>query len=209
MIAIRAFTFAAAGLLCAGCNAARLTRPISVRQGNSTSGSNGTTSSGGGDLPDYLNPPNATGSYAITGFDLSQPYDAASSNETGWSLDITVATNRVVDDVTDNDTRGNPTRLSLTTPENAFDSAEFDPGWTICGNFWDIDDNDLQASFLGDNGTCTSVLSDECIADIEQKSVNFTNDGECPNNIEIDTKKCPDFGISPAVCKAYFPSTLL
>ena len=200
MVSTWAFTVLSIGLFYTGCEASRLIRPISARQSNSTSGSNSTSS--GGDLPDYLSPPNATGSYAITGFDLSQPYDAAKSNEKGWSLDIAVATNRVVDDVTNNETRGNPTYLSLKSPENAFESADFDSGWTICGNFWDIDDNDLQASFLEDNGTCTSVLSDECIADIEQKAVNFTNDGTCPSHIEIDTKKCPDFGISNAVCES-------
>ncbi|EON95792.1 hypothetical protein UCRPA7_8721 [Phaeoacremonium minimum UCRPA7] len=199
MVSTWAFTVLSIGLFYTGCEASRLIRPISARQSNSTSGSNSTSS--GGDLPDYLSPPNATGSYAITGFDLSQPYDAAKSNEKGWSLDIAVATNRVVDDVTNNETRGNPTYLSLKSPENAFESADFDSGWTICGNFWDIDDNDLQASFLEDNGTCTSVLSDECIADIEQKAVNFTNDGTCPSHIEIDTKKCPDFGISNAVSR--------
>ena len=194
MHSTQAMTLLGTSLLFAGCDAFRLTRPLSVRQDNSTSGNNNTSSGG---LPDYLNPPNATGSYDIPGFDLSKPYDAATSNQTGWTLDIAVAASREVEGVTKDDYRGNPTYLSITTPENAFESTDFDSGWSICGNFWDIREDDLQAKFLGDNGTCESVLSDECIEDLRRQAASFSS---CPNNIEIDEKKCPTFGISNSVC---------
>lgn len=147
-------------------------------------------------LNDY---PNATGSFETIGFDLTKPYSTATSNQTGWTLDIRVATNvshhvLIYDNLEDNKlVRVNPTQILLNSPDDAFsEDDEVDSGWTSCVYVWEADlkdSNSTSAEQTDEEGTCTNVLSEQCLSDLRANSVSR---GKCMAAIGV-SDSCKEF----------------
>ena len=142
--------------------------------------------------------PNATGSFQTIGFDLTKPYSSNGSAQTGWSLDIRVATNvtydaLIYDTYEENQVvRVNPTQILLNGPSDAFPDSELDPGWTTCVYVWSAalkDWNSTNAEQSDIDGTCTNVLSEQCLSDLRANSVSR---GQCMAAIGA-SESCKEF----------------
>ncbi|KAF7538173.1 hypothetical protein G7054_g3121 [Neopestalotiopsis clavispora] len=120
-----------------------------------------------------LERPNATGSFPITGFDISKAFTSPPPTVDGWELAINVTSS-----ISDADTLnpGNSTgqvytgtSIYLRAPDDVIaaldpDTAADDTTWKICVTVMTGGTEDDTSA--ADNGTCTS-LSSQCVADFQ------------------------------------------
>ncbi|KAI1425417.1 hypothetical protein F5Y12DRAFT_374626 [Xylaria sp. FL1777] len=130
----------------------------------------------------YLaNYPNVTGHYAIPGPNISASTQSSSSgNEStidGWQWSITVAADLPLENsssVPDDDGKGpfyyTGGKIVLTAPSSLVGDGgnlTVQDDWKACLYRWDLRNVSYPEELRSDNGTCGSVLSDECIADMK------------------------------------------
>ncbi|KAF3023154.1 hypothetical protein E8E14_013999 [Neopestalotiopsis sp. 37M] len=120
-----------------------------------------------------LERPNATGSFPITGFDISKAFTSPPQTVDGWELAVNVTSS-----ISDADTLnpGNSTgqvytgtSIYLRAPDDVIaaldpDTAADDTTWKICVTVMTGSTEDDTSA--ADNGTCTS-LSSQCVADFQ------------------------------------------
>jgi hypothetical protein len=154
---------------------------ITSRQHNSTSGVP--------TLTEFDPRANATGSWPVTGFDVSRPFGAAAGNST-WMINIVTAAGLTQPG---SETGSNPSRLTLQPPQNAFENSRLAPGWSVCSHVWYTDNwitQDKAKKIKGDvNGTCTPVISSDCLSAIV--SSDKSSKGPCESRVWLGPDACP------------------
>lgn len=142
------------------------------------------------------NTPNITGQYPIAGYDISTPYvsnpEPGDDTIDGWLWSIAVAADLPLENSTtmhsDDDfyTGG---RIVLEAPKSLVSDGgnlTVDDEWKLCVFAWNVGDNESYPEDLrNDNGTCGSILSDECIANLKTEATPALGEGggqcSCPN----------------------------
>ncbi|KAI0535259.1 hypothetical protein GGR58DRAFT_504467 [Xylaria digitata] len=154
------------------------------------------------------NHPNATGNYAITGPNISAPAESTSSgNEStidGWSWSIVVSADLPLANTTlapEDDGEGpfyhTGGGMTLNAPSSLLGpggNLTVDDGWKICLFTWQIDDFPYSDKLRSDDGTCKSVLSDECIANMKLAAASATVEGSCSCPIASSIPSCSCLG---------------
>jgi hypothetical protein len=144
---------------------------------------------------EILNAPNATGQYNIPGPDISAPYPGSGPAD-GWSLTVSVVADIAMSE--SNSTTVDPypnqtftgSRVVLQTPTGPSSVAH--ESWFLCVINWDIGLEKYPSKLREDDGSCSSVLSEQCIRDVEARTLEvyrqkfgpFTPCG-CPSLSEI------------------------
>ncbi|KAJ3578839.1 hypothetical protein NPX13_g1725 [Xylaria arbuscula] len=141
---------------------------------------------------------NSTGTYVIAGPNISEPFSPTSTLD-GWSWSITVAElpvntalHSTPDDIYNSSYYFTAGQIRLNVPSSLVDSkgnVKVDDSWRMCLFGWDLSNSPYPEKLRSDNGTCASILTEECIADIK-KSVNDTVNSvnsqcTCPTISEI------------------------
>ncbi|EPE30702.1 hypothetical protein GLAREA_03669 [Glarea lozoyensis ATCC 20868] len=146
------------------------------------------------------NHPNATGNFPIAGPNLSM---SSNSNIEGWHWSISA----VADIPIVNSSWNRPERSIFYTggklifngpssPSNQNISVNDD--WHICLFNWQLDNVPYPSALRGDDGTCSSVLNNQCIAEL--KNAVQTSSGRscsCPRKSEIPS--CTALGNDSAI----------
>ncbi|KAL2126467.1 hypothetical protein VTI74DRAFT_851 [Chaetomium olivicolor] len=123
---------------------------------------------------------NATSKYPLQAPDTSAPFPAPGPID-GWSLTVSV--------VADVPMAESPLSVAHTFPNFTFtgnrivlraptgpDSA-VDDSWHICVLQWTIDPYHFEAKLRDDDGSCSSVVSDQCARDVEKAAAEGYMDG--------------------------------
>ncbi|KAI0509217.1 CBP4-domain-containing protein [Xylaria bambusicola] len=152
---------------------------------------------GQGNLTEFeaslANSTNATGTYAIAGPNISDTFSPTSTLD-GWSWSITLAELPVParSSSTPNDTYFTAGQINLNVPSSLVDSngnVIVDDSWRMCLFGWDLSNNPYPKKLRSDDGTCSSILSDECVADIKKSVDDSINSADeqcaCPKISEI------------------------
>ncbi|KAF5020012.1 hypothetical protein F66182_7948 [Fusarium sp. NRRL 66182] len=146
----------------------------------------------------FFSQPNATGSYAFDGYNISGPYPPTGTLS-GWEATIQIANVSGEDGGSYLGTSIGikaPRDLELPTA-NSSRSNESD--WHICVAFWDpldfkegvVDDGQ------DDDGSCSSFLSEECIQAIQRRADQFLR-------WDNRTQGCGDARTVPRECEDYY-----
>lgn len=121
-----------------------------------------------------MDSPNATSKYPLPAPDTSAPYPAPGPVD-GWSLAISVVADIAMAE-SDSSTaapHGNHTftgsRVLLQAPTES--DSNVDESWSICVIHWDLDLENYPARLRDDDGSCSSVLSEQCIRDLEAGAI--------------------------------------
>jgi hypothetical protein len=162
---------------------------------------------GGGDafgpfgVPDsryneLLDAPNATSQYPLSGRNISAPYPGSGPID-GWSwtvsvvadIPVSLSNSTTVDSYPSNYTFTG-SRVVLQAPTGPAAAAH--ESWFVCVVNWDIDLSKYPSKLRTDDGSCSSVLSDQCIRDIEASALEKyslglggANPCKCPSVEEI------------------------
>lgn len=145
-----------------------------------------------------LDAPNATGNYPIAGPNISAPY-SETSNLDGWSWSVDVAADLPIGSAYTskygNDKFYTGGKLTFNAPASLLSSSSrnltVNDDWEICLYSWQIGLNwgSSVAAYPNelriDDGSCSSVLTSECITDL-QNAISF---GQC---------SCPPFRDIPS-----------
>ncbi|KAI3330750.1 hypothetical protein F4824DRAFT_515420 [Ustulina deusta] len=154
------------------------------------------------------NHPNATGSYPIPGPNISVPGNTLSSgNENtvdGWSWSIVVAADLPLENSSvphEGDAQGplyyTGEKMTFNAPSSLVDSGgnlTVSDDWQICLFHWSLDGFPYTHKLRSDNGTCRSVLTDKCIADIEEAAATSQKKGRCVCPLAKDIPSCRRLG---------------
>ncbi|KAK4040841.1 hypothetical protein C8A01DRAFT_15332 [Parachaetomium inaequale] len=142
--------------------------------------------------------PNATSNYPLQAPDTSSPFPAPGPID-GWSLSLSVVADVPMSEsnmslalVHPNDTFTG-SRLVLQTPTGS-DSA-FDESWSVCVIQWSIDLKNYPAKLREDDGSCSSVLSEQCARDLEKAAreqyiTGRSRSRQCPCPWTADIPSC-------------------
>ncbi|KAK3301864.1 uncharacterized protein B0T15DRAFT_325586 [Chaetomium strumarium] len=150
---------------------------------------------------ELLNSPNATSQYPLLGPNISAPYPGSGNILNGWSWVVSVAADiplsesnsTTADWYPDNHNHNHTftgSRVVLqqapTTGPPAHES------WFVCVVNWDIDLATYPSKLRTDDGSCSSVLSEQCIRDTEASvleeyrlGLGGPNPCKCPSLTEI------------------------
>lgn len=139
--------------------------------------------------------PNATGLYPLSGPDLTRRAAGSPELVDGWSWQIHVKADMPVNDSAPGH-RGEQgryftgTQVALHTPQ--FQGKNVTDGWEVCVMTWEIN-RDYSDALRGDDGTCSSVLGEDCrkaitdsVAEGWKKSRAWYNRCTCPSLAELD-----------------------
>ncbi|KAK4118123.1 hypothetical protein N657DRAFT_675751 [Parathielavia appendiculata] len=131
--------------------------------------------------------------YHLSGPNISAQYPG-SDPIYGWSWTVSVVADIPLSEA--NSTRADPypkqtftgSRVVLQAPTGPT-SAVHD-SWFVCVIHWDMDLFDYPAKLRADDGSCSTVLSEQCIRDIEARAVEeyraaSPNPSRCPSLAEI------------------------
>ncbi|KAF2966854.1 hypothetical protein GQX73_g6720 [Xylaria multiplex] len=154
------------------------------------------------------NHPNATGNYAIMGPNISasaeSPFSGNESAIDGWSWSIVVSADLPLINTTwvpEDDGKGpfyyTGGKMTLNAPSSLLGpggNLTVDDGWELCLFTWQIDDFPYSDKLRSDNGTCKSVLSDECIAEMKLAAASATVEGSCSCPIASSLPSCSRLG---------------
>ncbi|RWA07875.1 hypothetical protein EKO27_g7229 [Xylaria grammica] len=154
------------------------------------------------------NHPNATGNYPIPGPNISAPAAPSSlgnqSSVDGWSWSIVVSADMPLVNASykpDDDGEGpfyyTGGKVTFNAPESLLGpggNLTVDDGWQVCIFTWQINDFPYSDKLRSDDGTCTSVLSDECIADMKSEALSATVKGQCSCPIMSKIPSCERLG---------------
>lgn len=132
-----------------------------------------------------LDSPNTVGRYSLEAPDISVRYPSP-GQFADWTLAVSVVSNFPLprDNRSDSeweDLTFTASRVRLTPPAGL----DVDASWEMCVMNWDINLETYPTQLRTDDGNCTSLLSEECIRDMEQ-SVVFGR-CSCPNLREIES----------------------
>ncbi|KAK3318892.1 hypothetical protein B0H66DRAFT_623074 [Apodospora peruviana] len=120
---------------------------------------------------------NATGFVRLRGPNILQPFSSSgpssinvtTSTNSGWAWQIAVSNDvPVVVDGLDETNTSTGVRIKLNTP---FDADGADDSWQLCITEWRPTGRNYSSRLRFDDGTCGSVLSEQCIKDIEAQAV--------------------------------------
>ncbi|KAI0112519.1 hypothetical protein GGR51DRAFT_44457 [Nemania sp. FL0031] len=139
---------------------------------------------------------NITGEYAIPGPNISAPAMPASmandSMISGWSWSIVVAADIPLENSSiapADDGQGlfyyTGGKMVLNAPSSLVNSSSgnltVDDDWRVCLFRWELRNVSYPDKLRSDNGTCGSILSDECIADMKKAAAPAESGGcQCP-----------------------------
>ncbi|TGJ81945.1 hypothetical protein E0Z10_g6817 [Xylaria hypoxylon] len=156
------------------------------------------------------NHPNATGNYAIPGPNISAPANPASSsngNESivdGWSWSIVIAADLPLVNASDAPKDDARARFYYTGGKMTFNAPSsllgpggnltVNDGWQVCLFTWQLDGFPYTDKLRSDDGTCKSVLSDECIADMKLAAAKATVQGTCVCPVSSTIPSCSRLG---------------
>ena len=139
-------------------------------------GNNGPWREPKSDFDNRLNTPNATGDFPIAGPNISAPY-SASSTINGWSWSIAVAadlpiTNASISAPKDGDEFYTGGKLTFNAPPSLLSSSSknlsVNEDWQVCLFRWELNSAAYPNKLRTDDGTCSSILTSQCISDIEK-----------------------------------------
>lgn len=188
----------------------------------------GTEDEGPRDVPKsefeaLINKPNATGTFPLSGPNISTPYFETNTIH-GWSLSISVRADMPLK----NSTLGSQYldkvytggKITLNAPEallNSSDSAtknlSVNNDWQVCLIHWGLDNQPYNNKLREDDGTCTSVLSTQCIKDMEGETIRrYQSSAHCFCPSITDVSSCADDSTEAWRTTCYattFNSTLL
>ncbi|KAH8892266.1 hypothetical protein GQ53DRAFT_864141 [Thozetella sp. PMI_491] len=142
--------------------------------------------------------PNATGRYPLPGPNISAPYGSPPGYMIidGWAWNIAVTADIPLS-LANHTSPGNQdqvftgTTLQLVIPDSLLTGAPgsinavVDESWRMCIMRWALPD-DYNDSLRTDDGSCTSIMSNQCIKDIQNYTAyTYKSSASC---------KCPDLG---------------
>ncbi|KAI1263631.1 hypothetical protein F5Y18DRAFT_393595 [Xylariaceae sp. FL1019] len=145
----------------------------------------------------FLQKPNATGHYPLAAPDVTKPFsgNTNTSPESGWSIDVHVREDIPLSNVSNEDfleeipdARSKfvvGAGASLSVPPGA----QMEESWELCVVNWIVKEEAPSDVIRTDDGTCSSVFSNEC-----RDAINQTVIDAWVNN-KVDPKRCicPDF----------------
>ena len=145
-----------------------------------------------------MDTPNATSKYPLPAPDTSVPYPASGPAD-GWSLAVSVVADIAMSESKSTTVDGHEnqtftgSRVVLQAPAGS--DAAVDESWFVCAIHWDLDLDNYPAKLRGDDGTCSSVLSEQCIRDVEARSIEqYSSDygslSPCPCPTISDIPSC-------------------
>lgn len=148
----------------------------------------------------FLDHPNATTEYDLPqGKNISAPYSEKSID--GWTWSISVTADVPIENATDpNAAYFTGTRITINTPpslpkSNSSRNLHVDKSWQTCIVKWRFGEG-YNDKLREDDGSCSSVLSKNCVTDIEAavlKDYNFRTGCKCPDVSKLSSCKDADF----------------
>jgi hypothetical protein len=123
---------------------------------------------------EILNAPNATSQYTISGPNISAPYPGSGPVD-GWSLTVSVVADIAMSESNSSTAHWYPnqiftgSRVVLQTPKGPSSAAH--ESWYLCVINWDIGLAKYPSKLREDDGSCSSVLSEQCIRDVEARAL--------------------------------------
>ncbi|RYP30528.1 hypothetical protein DL767_006205 [Monosporascus sp. MG133] len=136
----------------------------------------------------FLERPNATGTYPLSGPETTSPASESGPVD-GWAWDIRVRADIPISetnvtnyhqDLLSQYFTGSQIRLKSPSSEG------IDPSWLVCVIRWQVDD-DYSEELRQDDGTCSSVLDESCRSDMADVVANTWADRS-----GTDRCRCPD-----------------
>ncbi|KAK8041647.1 hypothetical protein PG993_006170 [Apiospora rasikravindrae] len=151
-----------------------------------------------GGFLEALKTPNLTGTYDFSTPNISAPRapgkvtDESNSALSGWSISIAVRADAPYRD-DEHYTAGavtihTPESLLTNVTEGGQKNVSVLDEWELCVIQWDLRDEHYPPALRGDDGTCSSVLSPDCIRDVQTEArkqcstLNITNIPACAND---------------------------
>lgn len=113
-----------------------------------------------------MDSPNATSEYPLPAPDTSSAYPASGPAD-GWSLTVSVVADIAMTESDSSSADGHDhhtftgSRVVLEAP------TDVDESWFVCVIQWDLDLTNYPAKLREDDGSCSSLLSEQCIRDAE------------------------------------------
>ncbi|KAI0126718.1 hypothetical protein BJ170DRAFT_684298 [Xylariales sp. AK1849] len=154
-----------------------------------------------------LNSPNATGDFPIAGPNISAPFSSSSVID-GWSWSIAVVANLPIANSSTlaaeyGDKFYTGGKLTFNGPPSLRSSSSqnltVDDDWQICLFSWQLDGAAYPDELRVDDGTCSSVLSSQCISDIEKAATASHGAGRCECPLSRDIPSCTALGNDSAL----------
>jgi hypothetical protein len=142
--------------------------------------------------------PNATGTYAFEGYDVSEP-SPANKTVDGWTTTIRVA------NITDDPDADQPypgIDISVKAPDGMklpeLNSSQTNSSnWHVCMSFWTLGQMEDRTTddVQDDDGDCSSFLSEECIEALKDEAIGHSWNGRrCGNALRLP-RECDDYYI--------------
>lgn len=159
---------------------------------------------------DLTTNPNSDVEFPITGYDVSaaaSSSDATGTTINGWSLDVhltaDVPLSRSDDSSINKDQFFQATKMSLIPPNGGM--AGFDEkNWMVCGIvFTGGLKQEGVSGAVGSQGSCSSLLPDDCIQQIQVNGVSARNQTAGDTIASGGSGRCQDLEL-PNVCSDYF-----
>lgn len=154
------------------------------------------------DFEARLSTPDATGSYRIAGPNISAPHTDDNVAIDGWSWSVVVTADLpIASELTSkygNDKFYTGGKLTFNAPTSLLASSTqnltVDDDWQICLYNWEITNVNYPNKLRTDDGSCSSLLTSECITDL-QKAVETRNPpNQCRCPVTKDIPSCTTLG---------------
>lgn len=152
------------------------------------------------EFDNLLHSPNATGSFPISGPNISAPYSPSAKPE-GWSwfiavvADIPIENSSVAGQNESENTFYTGGKMILNAPPSHSQNLTVDDDWEICISRWQLDGAAYPSKLRSDNGSCLSVLTNQCIDDIKVAA----NTGRCSCPLSREIPSCASLGDDSAL----------
>lgn len=148
-----------------------------------------------------LNKPNATGKFPIAGPNISTPYsETRPIDGWSWSIDV-VADFPIANSKTQAAHYGTKFytggKVTLNAPISLLSSSgnlTVDDDWQVCVFGWQLDGADYPDKLRTDDGTCSSLLTSECISGIYEAATKMNFGGNCICPLSRDIPSCARLG---------------
>jgi len=140
---------------------------------------------------------NATGEFTIQAPNTTIPFPALNQSTQSWSWKVSVVADfpltesREPSSVANSSKTFTASRIVLQRPNGT--GASFHDSWNLCVIQWRVEASKFPARLRGDDGSCGSVLSEQCIRAVEQNAIErYGNSSDiarspcrCPNLAEV------------------------
>ncbi|KAH6643481.1 hypothetical protein BKA67DRAFT_665287 [Truncatella angustata] len=153
------------------------------------------------DFEARLDAPNATGNYRIAGPNISVPYtDDNTLDGWSWSLavtaDLPIASELASKYGSEKFYTGG--KLTFNAPASLLASSTqyltVNDDWQICLFNWEISNVDYPDKLRTDDGSCSSVLTSECITDLQKAVATRSSPYQCNCPVTKDILSCATLG---------------